>query len=70
MIDDYHLSVWLFGLSSLLGLLPDLVSGRWRLWRTWEGVRKEAARVRTPFEKSLRLACLTLAIAGLYVALR
>ena len=66
---DYYLSVSLLGLSSVLWLLPEFLSGRWRQWHTWGGVRESALAVRTPFEKGVRWASLVLALVGIFVAL-
>jgi hypothetical protein len=70
MSNDYYVSVLLLGLSSVLWILPAFVSGRWRQWRTWEGVREAAVAVRTPFEKAMHWASLVLALVGIFVAVR
>ena len=70
MSEDYYLSVALFGLASCLWFLPPVVTGRWREWRTWEGVRTAALAKLTPFEKLSRALAGLAAAAGLFVALR
>ena len=67
--DNYYLGVALVGIAGLLWILPDLLSGRWRRWRTWEGVRQAAIARRTSFEKGLRWGALLLTCAGIFIAL-
>ena len=69
MSDNYYIGVVLMGVSSVLWFLPVILSGSWRQWRTWEGVKAAAVAVRKPFEKRMQRAALVFAAVGIYLAL-